>query len=51
MAISSNLAKFRKNGYTIDYTPGSATPAGSIVKVGGLLALPFGTLPRTKPRP
>jgi predicted RecA/RadA family phage recombinase len=39
MAISENLAKFRKTGETIDYKPGSATPAGSIVKVGGLFGL------------
>ena len=39
MAISSNLAKFRKTGDTIDYKPGSATPAGTIVKVGGVFGL------------
>ena len=39
MAISSNLAKFRKTGDTIDYKPGSATPAGSIVKVGGIFGI------------
>ena len=39
MAISSNLAKFRKTGDTIDYKPGSATSAGTIVKVGGVFGL------------
>ena len=39
MAISSNLAKFRKTGDTIDYKPSAATPAGTIVKVGGIFGL------------
>jgi predicted RecA/RadA family phage recombinase len=39
MAISSNLAKFRKAGDTIDYKPGTATPAGTIVRVGGVFGL------------
>lgn len=39
MAISTTAAKFRKSGDTIDYKPGSATPAGTIVHVDGVFGL------------
>ena len=49
MAISSNLAKFRKTGDTLDYTPGSAVKAGDIIKVDGLLCIAQWDIPASTP--